>query len=690
MSRTRTLLVAVACTTLLGGGLGPAGATGTAGATGPAGHGERAQRPLAWTRTSDPIVLRPNTVIREIGCSPTGSACVAVGHRHDESRAQVPAVQRWDGSAWQAEALVPAASEGLVEVDCSTPLDCVALEAPQWNGGLTRRMAVRSAPGWRWLDFQVADESMELTSVSCASPVSCVLTGPGRGVVVFDGTTVRSLPRTPVEVSTLSCPSAAYCAAVSQGAFVEWDGTTWTTSALEGTGSLTDVDCWAEQRCLAIADGDGGTSSYVRSPGSTWRQDTAPGGRSTSFDESGLGAPGLECEGTGECHLLRSFGPRRAPELRLLSWNAGLWASHTPPDPDGVVVALGCRTGECVLVDLIVTSPGQPAVLTSALHGYGTQWARHTMANPLGVPPQTYPHEAACPARDWCLVLGASGDVGQYVVRGDGAGWQEVPAALEDQRDLDCWRPDACVVVGSDGKRPRSAVLRDGRWRLLPALSPGWLVAGAITGVSCVEAHCVYSGYYRARHDVGTGIFVARRTGGAWRAQRLGPLVRDEGAFTGRPSIDCPTASRCVAVVSMRLADDRNPTSFELVLEDGRWHHAALGKGFSLFELDCADAMHCVAGGEEGRPALVMSRGADGTWRRVAVHTRNAAFYSVSCPTARECYLAGVGSRVRRLTRTQEVWRAGAAAVPRNMTDVACSGPRACLTFNAESTWIGR
>ena len=140
----------------------------------------------------------------------------------------------------------------------------------------------------------------------------------------------------------------------------------------------------------------------------------------------------------------------------------------------------------------------------------------------------------------------------------------------------------------------------------------------------------------------------------------------------------------------MRLsADDRKPTSFELVLEGGRWRITRLGKGFSLFEIDCADAGHCVAAGEEGRPALATSRGPDGTWQRVPVATRRAQFSSVSCPTARECYVAGFGSPVRQLTRTQGGWRPGATG-PRDMSDVACAARRACLVFSATSTWIGR
>ena len=675
--------MAAAITLLLGGGLLPAAAGS------PQSQVERAQRPLVWTEASDPVVLRANTLVRDVACSPGGASCVAVGHRSDESGYMVPAVQRWDGSGWQAES-PPGGTGSLMVVDCSTPSDCVALEQPRWEGGQSRRLAVRSPSGWRRVEFGVATSTVEFTLVSCASPTSCLLTGPGRDVALFDGPTLRALPRTPMVAYALSCPSASYCAAVSDSAFLEWNGTAWSTTALEGAGNLVDVDCWAEQHCLALTR-DGGTASYVRSPGSTWRPVSTPPGRSYT-EEQGFASTGLACVADGSCHQLRLLGPRRAPELALASWAAGSWVSHVLPEPEGIVVASDCRPGECVLMDQLFDYGGP--VRSSALHGLGGQWTRRDMVNPLGVLPETYPHEATCAARTWCLVLGSTGPLGapdaeSYVVRGDGQGWREMPAALADQRDLDCWRPGRCVVAGSDGKRPRAALLRGGRWRVLPALSPSWLVTGTVTGVGCAGERCVYTGSYRARKGAGTGVFVARRAAGSWQARRLGPLVPDETVFTGRPSVDCPTASRCVVVVSTRLPGERRATSYEAVLEDGRWRWSTIGRGFSLFDLDCPDKRHCIAGGEEGRPGLIMERGADGAWRRVGVRTKNAAFYSVSCPTSGECFAAGTGTRVRQLTRTRTGWRARETG-PKNMTDIACSRPRACLAFDYDTTWSGR
>jgi hypothetical protein len=627
--------------------------------------------------------------MQDVSCSPTGSSCVAVGHRWDEDREPVAAIQRWDGATWQAET-PPEGTEDLVEVDCGTPTDCVALEQPRFEGDLTRRIAARSAAGWRWVDFSVATPGVELTRASCASPTSCVLAGPGRDVALFDGTTVRALPRTPVNVTALSCPSASYCAAVGDAAFVEWDGATWTTTALEDSAVLLDVDCWAAQSCLATTGYDS-TTTWVRLPGVPWRPDAAPTGR--PYQSEGPSASSLECTADGACHLLRLVGPRRAQAPELHSWSAGAWVSSRIPETEGSVVALGCRPGECLVMDVVATGLDQP-VRTSVLHGYGSQWSRSEMVHPLGVLPITYPLEGACPAPGWCLAIGNIGPLGEsgtesYVVRGDGADWHEMPAALKEQRDLDCWRPGRCVVVGSDGTRPSATQLRNGRWHSLPPMSPSWLATGTITGVGCAGPRCVYSGYYRPRHGAGTGIFVARREAGSWDVRRLGPMIPGEPAFTGRPSVDCPTAGRCVVVISARLAEDRKPTSYEAVLEDGRWSWTTVGRGFSLFELDCADALHCIAGGALGRPGLIMARGPDGMWRRVAVSTRNAAFYSVSCPTARACYAVGTGSRVQQLVRSRAGWQARATG-PSDMADIVCTRVRTCIAFNELTAWSSR
>jgi hypothetical protein len=685
MSLTRTVLVAAATATLLGGGLSPAGAGSD--------RGEPAARPLDWTRTTDPVVLRPSTAVRDIACPPSGAACIAVGQRRDELGARRATVQRWDGTAWTAE--TPPRGEGLVEVSCSTVDDCVALEESRGEGGQGRRVAVRSSAGWRWVDFTVPDDTIEVTSVSCASPTWCLLTGGNREVAALENGVIRWLPRTPVAVSAVSCSSAAYCAAAAGGAFLDWDGTRWSATALEGPGQVDDVDCWADQRCLATAaNDDGPMSAHVRSPGAAWAIAAPPQGRPAS---SNLSRPGVDCDSTGSCHLLRQSGPSESPDLVLATWAAGTWVSRPLPTPDGHIVALGCRPGECVVVAVTI-SPYAELLHSSALHGAGEQWVARDMANPMGRIPGFSPHEAACAARDWCLVLGINGgDVPSfgntplepYVVRGDGEDWQEMPAALDDQRDLDCWKPGACVVAGSDGRRPRASLLRGGRWRVLPALSAPWMAAGVLTGVGCAGRRCVYSGFYRARNGAGLGIFVARRSGGTWRVERLGPVVRNEGRFTARPSLDCPTRSRCVVVTSMRLTGDDEPTSFEAVLDGDRWRWARLGDGFSLFEVDCADAGRCVAGGQAGEAGLVMAKDGDGGWRRVGVRSRAGGFYSVSCPAADTCYAVGQGSRMQLLTRTPGGWRPRPVG-PRGMTDVACSGPRACLAFNGSRTWLGR
>ncbi|TGN64527.1 hypothetical protein EXE59_11555 [Nocardioides eburneiflavus] len=678
MSLTRTLLVAAAAATLLSGGLLPADA-------GPAER-ETEPRVLEWTRTTDPVVLRPSTIARDVGCSPTGAACVIVGQRTDTAGSRVAAVQRWDGTAWTAET-VPT-DTALVDVSCSSVTDCVALEEPQEGTGVVRRLAVRSATGWRSVGFDVPTETVQLMSVSCASATWCLLTGADREMAVFDGAGVHWLARTVLTINAVSCTSPTYCAAAAGGGFLEWDGTRWTATALDDTGQVVDVDCWADQRCMATAVGQGGTASpttFVRTPQSAWIPSGRLRGRPAYGDAGPLGA---DCDSGGTCHVLHLTGPLRRADLMISTWTAGTWSMKELPRPDGTLSALACRPGECV-VAVVHSNDYLGWTHSSALHGTGTQWAQHELADAPVRLPETAPLEATCTAADWCLAIGRSGGADPYVVRGDGDDWRELPAALADQRDLDCWRPGGCVVVGSDGRRPRSAILREGRWRVLPALSPSWLVGGAITGVSCVGERCTYSGQYQTRKRVGTGIFVARRVAGRWRVQRLGPLFDSEEAFTGRPSMDCTTPSRCVVVTSMFLRGTSEPTSFVATSAGGRWRWDTVGTGLSLYEVDCADTVHCVAGGQSGDRGRILALGVDGTWRSVRVRGRSTGFHSVSCPTSRTCHAAAEGGRLQLLTRTPGGWRARPVG-PRGMTDVACSGPRACLAFNGARTWLGR
>lgn len=680
MSRTRTILLAAATAVLLGAGLPPAGA-------GPGQQGLSA-RPLDWIRFPDPVVLRPSNVVRDSACSPTGPSCFAVGYGFDDRRSQTPSIQRWDGTAWHLETLAARDSEGLRVIDCGTESDCVALEAPLFDGGHERRLAVRSVEGWRWVPYEVEDDLVEYTSVSCSAPSHCVLSGGGRAAALYDGVGVRPLPPAPDTLYSLSCPTTAYCVGATATAFAEWDGARWSTTAATESDVLGELDCWAAESCLALTD-DGPAASYERLPASGWRRAAPPPGREV-FDELGIGdAPNLDCVAGGVCHLVRAFGPSEQPQLRLVTWRQGVWDSATVPQPDGVVPSFACRPDECVFFVVHLASKAR-LTTASAVHGYGTEWVERSVPSSVGVLPETTPHELTCPARDWCLALGAMTDVSDenFLVRWDGTRWIEVPTTIGEQRDLDCWLPDHCVVVGAEAGHPRAAVLRAGSWRSLPALSPRWLSRGRFTAVSCDSARCLYAGTYRASDGAGTGIFVARRAKGHWRAERIGPLVSGDRAFTGRPSLDCPSRRRCVGVVSARLPGERSITSFELLLDDRDWRLTSLGKGFSLYEIDCADVEHCVAGGDEKRPALAMARSADGTWRRIATRTRNAAFYSISCPTTQDCYLAAYGTRVHHVTRVGNGWRARPVG-PRQTTDISCAGPRWCLTFNFNTTWLG-
>ena len=689
MTWVRTLLAAVVITSLLAGGPVPADARPVVASD------ARVGGVPTWTETRAPVVLRANTVVSEVACSPTGTSCVAVGHRFDEDGEQVIAIQRWDGSTWQAETPPAGASAGLVNVACSTATDCVALEDTQPPRGPTRRLAVRSAAGWRWVEFTSPRHAADFRFVSCASGTSCLVASHGGDFVTVDGTTVRVLPRMPLRPSDISCPTATYCAAVETTSVFEWDGATWTETPL-GTEYMWDVGCWAERACLALGGGYAGTPTYARSPEMTWHPVPSPSGR--PVDESSLSARlslGLECVPNDKCHLLRLTGRRRAPDLQLLTWTTEGWFSNSVPTADGMIQALGCRPGECVVMDAIVDLNEYP-LRARALHSYGPAWAHRSMVNPRGVLPGSRPFEASCPARDWCLAIGDSGDgEEQYVVRRTGRRWIELPAKLESQWDVDCWQPGSCVVAGWQDKKPQIAVLDAGRWQRQRALSPPWLVKGSMTGVSCVGPQCTYTGYYQARHDAGYGTFVARRDGAGWHAQRLGPLVEYDTWFHAFPSIDCPTVSRCVVVTSQyeprkpRQEGGQVENSYEAALEDGTWRWRKIGHAFSLFDLDCADADHCVAGGSDEYPGLIMARGPDGRWHRVAAPTRNADFWSVSCPTSRECYVAGTGSRVRRLVRTPTGWRARATG-PRDMTRITCWAPRSCLTFDNRTAHVSR
>ncbi len=157
-----------------------------------------------------------STTLLSVSCV-SSTRCIATDAMGD--------VLQYDGSAWSAPASV---DSGAVEsVSCPTPLFCVAVD--YIGDALTF-----DGTAWTTPATVVPGNEEELAEVSCASPKFCVAGTSSAGgtyagnVFSYDGTswsaavpvdtsaTVPNYPG-PGNLTTISCPSIAFCAAGDDG-----------------------------------------------------------------------------------------------------------------------------------------------------------------------------------------------------------------------------------------------------------------------------------------------------------------------------------------------------------------------------------------------------------------------------------------------------------------------------------------
>ncbi len=256
------------------------------------------------------------------------SFCAAVG-----ARAKVPLVAIWSGGAWRSRVPVTDTYGQLLQVDCTTTTNCVAVGytdhpdqalAIHWNGRRWTRDALPAAAG----------PAGQLTAVSCSSASNCVAVGQGgslqlhpTGILIerWNGRAWNDeIPQPPrgdpsAVLDDVSCPSDNACYAVGasfQGGLdrrymQHWDGKRWATVTTPGLSGWQE-DGFGTLTCtVTVCNVTGGvadtTGTYVRQPfierGTTkgWTIETAP----RVGDVEGLGpiaCPASTCYAIGSIY----------------------------------------------------------------------------------------------------------------------------------------------------------------------------------------------------------------------------------------------------------------------------------------------------------------------------------------------------------------------------------------------------
>jgi hypothetical protein len=303
--------------------------------------------------------------------------CVAVG-----GRTTGPLIETWNGARWRVAHPPGSPGSDLFDVSCTSARDCAAVGgtgpegdltlAEAWNGSKWRVTTTPSLPAgsqeygvsckarqcvaigrgmlaelWRsgsWRQIQVRRPSHfaagELNDVSCASPSFCVAVGfyfksvQGNSLSLaelWNGTRWRLLSPPGRGFGAVSCPSAAFCMAVSSSTAATWNGHAWRHSTIPGNfgngPGVANVSCASASACMAIGfdRARGGHNIAEFWNGHRWRILSAP---------RPFGLTDVSCTRADRCVAVGSTQAARAGSRTIAErWNGRDWRLLRTLDP---------------------------------------------------------------------------------------------------------------------------------------------------------------------------------------------------------------------------------------------------------------------------------------------------------------------------------------------------------------------
>jgi hypothetical protein len=333
-----------------------------------------------WWRCLDPfrsLAIAAVALSLIVACGP---------ERSDWADLAMPAPPGFDG-----------APEGAVaqDVACAPDGFCI-VTGVRVPGGLAYASAWT---GSGWLPQRVPG-----TRASCVSARFCAMV-TGTELLIWNGMvwhtttqdSVWGLPgSTPADVS---CPQDGWCLAVGSGRTATWDGRSWQDRG-GGPPLAWRLSCVDPRFCLAAPEWSGPDHAPLyRWDGATWRTiDVALPGRDWRLTD-------LSCWAPDRCLLAGYHLAREAPRVHvpaLRRWD-GVSLEPAAGAPAGDIQALSCAA-----------SPGGPRCLAlgpvpSVLMGDGDHWRELPPPTPTGGSPRDASVAGVSCTADWCVAVGQSG-----------------------------------------------------------------------------------------------------------------------------------------------------------------------------------------------------------------------------------------------------------------------------------------
>ncbi len=309
-----------------------------------------------------------------VSCPTSTTFCVAVDNDGG-------AVTSSDGGiTWSTPAVIDEGPTDLQSVSCVSSIFCAAVD--DVGNVLTYNGSSWSAPA--------AIDSNVLESVSCASATLCVAVDDNDDETTFDGTS-WSAPNSidPYEfgLNSVSCTATptTFCVAVDDGgnAFTSDNGSSWSSSDIDGSNPLESVSCATASFCAAV-DAAGNALTW---DGSGWTSDGDINSSNALISVSCTTAPTTFCTAVGNVGSAVAY--------HGISWSAAYHFDTNAP------TAVSCPTAtSCIAVD-----NGGDALTWNGAGNTGSDWS------PTSVDPGGNDLESiSCPSASFCVAVDDDGN----------------------------------------------------------------------------------------------------------------------------------------------------------------------------------------------------------------------------------------------------------------------------------------
>lgn len=344
------------------------GTTGTppaTSATGTTGHGTTTTALPTTTSTSTPATtttalpagwsapdaIAPGESLLSVSC-PSTAWCAALG-----TAAGADYLVVRSGGSWSLPAALPTdlKAAGLGGIDCPAVGSCLAY-------GQTGDAAWFGAKGWSGatdVDPRANPPAdARLAGISCAATDFCVAVdassvGPPGAAFTWHGSGWSGPVDLPVGLEAVSCPTAAYCAAVAlDGQLEELDGSAWHAGPGAPFDEVLALSCTGTTFCMA-AGGDHATGDVAAElDGTSWSVAAAPSAAGAAEGFTAVSCAARYCLAIDGGAFANGSAPSTAEAPRAVVWDGTSWGSPLQVDPSNQASAVSCAApSSCVVVD---------------------------------------------------------------------------------------------------------------------------------------------------------------------------------------------------------------------------------------------------------------------------------------------------------------------------------------------------